>query len=487
MKVNRISELEGIIDSITKNSNDEYINLYTIIEELSHETLTQNQYERIIKILAKFDDDYSTLSGHKAIFLYKSKNYDLAIVHLKQFIKVLFSDDSISASELIYLVFSYASTFNNQFYDIIMKIALDFVSGENSENEMSLVFRGLLEKDAERFIDYLLRAIQFNNDSWISYFFLGDTYYNQKNYYAALGYYSEFVKVVKKLKIEPYFLSEVYFQLGFINDLNKNYDASEKAYRSCIKLTPDFPNANNNLGYCLFKQNKNVESLKIFDSCIKNKMDGEFPIFNKIRILKKMGKYSEALTFIEKYEKTIKDGKSITKMKIEILKSINKTLKQEEEVLESESEVIATINIKSSTLPQKVSNRAYLIDPFSKERELEFLLEQRIRNGDRVLNRKLKMYNDLGRQYSTPIGRIDLLTLDEETNEIIIFELKKGKSDDEVFGQVSRYIGFVKENLAKPNQIVKGIIYVYSASDKLNYAAKSSSDIYIHEYKNMKF
>jgi Endonuclease NucS len=50
----------------------------------------------------------------------------------------------------------------------------------------------------------------------------------------------------------------------------------------------------------------------------------------------------------------------------------------------------------------------------------------------------------LGRQYSTPVGPIDLLTRDKKTSDYVVIELKKGRSADKVYGQCSRYMGWVR-------------------------------------------
>ena len=80
----------------------------------------------------------------------------------------------------------------------------------------------------------------------------------------------------------------------------------------------------------------------------------------------------------------------------------------------------------------------------------------------------------IGRQYETTVGPIDILARDKKTGEYVVIELKKGRSADKVFGQLSRYMGWVKKNLAK-GEPVRGVIVGSSIDDKL-IAARHAHD-----------
>lgn len=80
------------------------------------------------------------------------------------------------------------------------------------------------------------------------------------------------------------------------------------------------------------------------------------------------------------------------------------------------------------------------------------------------------------RQYHTGVGRIDILCLDQNRNFVVI-ELKKGQTDDSVIGQISRYIGWIKEHEAKEGQKVRGIIIVGKTDKNLEYATKAHSNL----------
>lgn len=64
------------------------------------------------------------------------------------------------------------------------------------------------------------------------------------------------------------------------------------------------------------------------------------------------------------------------------------------------------------------------------------------------------------------IGKIDLLLQDKKGHDVVV-ELKKGKKNDEVVGQISRYMGWVMKNR---NQKVRGIVIVNEPDDRLKYA-----------------
>jgi RecB family endonuclease NucS len=84
----------------------------------------------------------------------------------------------------------------------------------------------------------------------------------------------------------------------------------------------------------------------------------------------------------------------------------------------------------------------------------------------------------IGRQYSTPVGPIDLLTRDKKNSEYMVIELKKGRSADKVYGQCSRYMGWVRKNLAHGDR-VHGAIIARDIDDKLK-AARDAHDTKVH-------
>jgi transcription antitermination factor NusG len=82
----------------------------------------------------------------------------------------------------------------------------------------------------------------------------------------------------------------------------------------------------------------------------------------------------------------------------------------------------------------------------------------------------------LSQQYKTDIGKIDLLVKEKNSNNYVVIELKRNQTSDDTVGQILRYMGWVKEKLAK-NDSVKGIIIGYSNDEKIKYALKFVPDI----------
>lgn len=116
------------------------------------------------------------------------------------------------------------------------------------------------------------------------------------------------------------------------------------------------------------------------------------------------------------------------------------------------------------------------------EQAQEFVLERYLEdfiatNFARIFEGKLKLYSDPiekvpAQQYTTDVGRIDLLAQSLEEKEFVVIELKKGMTSDEVVGQTLRYMGWVKSNLCKSDQGVSGIIISKDADHRLEYALK---------------
>ncbi len=113
---------------------------------------------------------------------------------------------------------------------------------------------------------------------------------------------------------------------------------------------------------------------------------------------------------------------------------------------------------------------------FALEKYLQEFIEsnwQKIHFGD-----KLHLFRDSngnsGSQYvAGDAGYIDLLAQDE-SKQFVVLELKKGRKNDEVVGQVLRYLTWVEENLSDGRE-ARAIIIVREKDRKLELAVRQVS------------
>ena len=107
---------------------------------------------------------------------------------------------------------------------------------------------------------------------------------------------------------------------------------------------------------------------------------------------------------------------------------------------------------------------------FYLEKQLEDFLVNNWENT--ALANNLELITENGemksQQYETGVGYIDILARKKNESSYVVIELKKGQTSDETVGQVSRYMGWVKDNLSDPN--VGGLIIAKSIDHKLEHS-----------------
>ena len=89
----------------------------------------------------------------------------------------------------------------------------------------------------------------------------------------------------------------------------------------------------------------------------------------------------------------------------------------------------------------------------------------------------------VGQQYPSDTGPIDILAISKDKSELLVVELKKGRVSDTVVGQIQRYMGYVKEELAESNQTVKGIIIGLEDDQKIKRALQVAVGIDFYRYQ----
>lgn len=132
-------------------------------------------------------------------------------------------------------------------------------------------------------------------------------------------------------------------------------------------------------------------------------------------------------------------------------------------------------------------NNEEVEDPseFAMEEHLEEFL---VKNWNHTpLGRTYDIYEDngelIGRQYQSDTGLIDILAISKDRSTLLVIELKKGRATDSVVGQIQRYMGYVKEELAEAGQAVKGIIIGFKPDNRLKRALSVTTNIEFYHYQ----
>lgn len=117
----------------------------------------------------------------------------------------------------------------------------------------------------------------------------------------------------------------------------------------------------------------------------------------------------------------------------------------------------------------------------------KYLQEFIVSNWDRTpLAKTLDIYledEEKAVEFNTGVGEIDILARDRAKGDWVVIELKKGRSDDTVVGQILRYMGWIRKHKAGEGEKVRGIIITGGASDKIKYALYASAGIEFFNYK----
>jgi len=121
---------------------------------------------------------------------------------------------------------------------------------------------------------------------------------------------------------------------------------------------------------------------------------------------------------------------------------------------------------------------------FMLEKHLEDFLVQNWRQTE--LGNSYNIFEDgelVGQQYPTDTGPIDILAISKDKKELLVVELKKGRASDNVVGQIQRYMGYVKEELAEDNQVVKGVIVALEDDLRIKRALSIANNIEFYRYQ----
>lgn len=104
-----------------------------------------------------------------------------------------------------------------------------------------------------------------------------------------------------------------------------------------------------------------------------------------------------------------------------------------------------------------------------------------------ALGSKYDIYEEegelVGQQYPTDTGPIDILAISKDKKTLLVVELKKGRASDRVVGQIQRYMGYVLDELAEPDQQVQGVIIALQDDLRIRRALMVASGIEFYRYQ----
>jgi len=129
---------------------------------------------------------------------------------------------------------------------------------------------------------------------------------------------------------------------------------------------------------------------------------------------------------------------------------------------------------------EDIDSDEYFEATISLERDLE---EYIIRDLNQIES-GLELYSKegvTGRQYSTEVGRIDILAIDKN-GDFVVIELKAGTASYSVIGQILGYISWVRQNISQGRK-VRGIIIADDFDKKVKYAASEIPNISLKKYE----
>lgn len=143
--------------------------------------------------------------------------------------------------------------------------------------------------------------------------------------------------------------------------------------------------------------------------------------------------------------------------------------------------------IGNRVLPQIIAVNTDIEDPtaFAMEKHLEEFLVHNWHQTE--LGKNYEIYAEegelVGQQYMSDTGPIDILAISKDKKELLVVELKKGRASDVVIGQIQRYMGYVKEELAEKNQTVRGVIVALEDDVRLKRALSVTNNIEFYRYQ----
>ena len=152
--------------------------------------------------------------------------------------------------------------------------------------------------------------------------------------------------------------------------------------------------------------------------------------------------------------------------------------------IEDIKDIIAETASKSLTAIEIEQHAENSYSSFMFERHLEDFLVKNWRS--LPIGNQYDIYEkdgaQVGQQFRTSTGPIDILALNKNKKDFLVVELKRDRASDPVIGQTTRYMGWVEENLCTPQQSVNGLIIAHQQDENLRLSLSQNDKIRFLRY-----
>jgi hypothetical protein len=464
-------------------------------------------------------------------------------INAKKHFGELYNQDK-NHSYLWYLLSCYDFDYDNLDFQKLSELIDDALKIEKETSSLYsyCLYRKALCVDnvnVEERINLLLKSLQTNPYNFQSLYSLADCYYATNDYENSLYYFKLGLKYlmlyldennIKILLVSKYFAwNNFYTSLECEYDINNLDDEgliiAFNSTKEKIKLQfyPDYLWALSTVSFKLKKYDETLYYLFKIESDFSEFKDQYlydwigWTYFRKkefnsalkylkfqLEISKNWKQKSSAIIGVAKCMEQLKkpkneiiniwmqfqkDGILLNKAikNIKRLENGNELIDENEEEEEVKNIEIELIN-QNSTKENKRNKSIYKSPNYISS---EKLLEENFINAiinNQILNGKYKLFYSIegkpGRQYTIfEIGaRIDILCISKDETELLIIELKNTRGTLDVITQTKRYTEYIKKNIAKENQKVKGLIIISDENHELKSEVAKHPNLELMKY-----
>jgi restriction system protein len=153
------------------------------------------------------------------------------------------------------------------------------------------------------------------------------------------------------------------------------------------------------------------------------------------------------------------------------------------DITKYKQEIIRLMGIDTSGIVESKESTTDDQASFGLEKYLEAFLVENWKST--VFGQDYEIASDdgqVGQQFPTDTGPIDILARKKDLSEYLVVELKRGRASDSVVGQVQRYMGYIKEQVGE-DTLVRGVIIALDDDLRIRRALQVANNIDFMRYE----